>query len=117
MASLTTSSTTPTSFNVAPLTTTFTPPPPCFSQLTSYYWKISTSVYPVSAWYSGGPDPGVRTDSCYPSSFATIDYFSPGICPQGYTSGCVSTSSFSSITETHAICCPSSWFCATDTTT
>ncbi|KAH6677417.1 hypothetical protein B0J14DRAFT_584205 [Halenospora varia] len=106
---------TTTSITVAPLTATFTPPPPCFSQLTQNYWNISVTSqtgFHQSSWFSGGPDRGNPTSTCYPSSWAsTQQYFSPGICPTGYTSGCLSTTS----AETRAICCPSSWFCDTAT--
>jgi hypothetical protein len=36
----------------------------------------------------------------------TSQYFSPGICPSGYSVGCSSLNSISTLTETRALCCP-----------
>ncbi|KAI8722715.1 hypothetical protein NCS52_00416200 [Fusarium sp. LHS14.1] len=66
-------------------------------------------------------DDGHTIDSsCYPPDYWTIwesfGFYSPGICPRGYTSGCkVTDSAYGGTvrpTETAAICIPSSYSCS-----
>lgn len=92
--------------NFGPLTTVFTPPATC----------NLTTAFPASASYNPtGAGIGIAevygmTDNpataCYPSDFgisgASTDYFSPGRCPFGYTTGSHSTTG----DETRALCCP-----------
>lgn len=86
------------------LTTTFTPAPSCFTDL----WLYGDRA--VNYWYSmGPPDPS----NCFPPSWqsATTSFFSPGVCPQGYSTACASEAISGSMTETSARCCPSGWYC------
>jgi hypothetical protein len=77
----------------APLTTTFTPVPSC-----------TTNFYTLPIYYSiGGP----LASQCFPSGWvSTSQYFSPGICPNGYTQACSSLSISGTDVETQATCCP-----------
>ncbi|KUJ10711.1 uncharacterized protein LY89DRAFT_249366 [Mollisia scopiformis] len=81
-----------------PLTTTFTPSPAC-----------TNDFYTAPTYYSiGGP----LASTCFPSGWAsTSQYFSPGVCPEGYTQACASISA----SETFATCCPSGYVCYTPT--
>ena len=76
------------------LRATFTPPSSCTSDI-----------------YKFGPDNGYyfllgpsATSDCFPSSFALNRnaYYSPGVCPVGYTEACKTIIK----TETIATCCP-----------
>ncbi|KUI58398.1 hypothetical protein VP1G_05636 [Cytospora mali] len=89
--------------NAGPLTTTFTAPSSC-ATVTGLYqiWPASSSYY-----YEQGPLL-TRTD-CYPSSYdaSPSQYYSPGLCPSGYTAACSSTDVVSTtVTETAYTCCP-----------
>ncbi|KAF3928107.1 hypothetical protein AA313_de0203444 [Arthrobotrys entomopaga] len=91
---------------VVPLTTIWTPPPNCPTRVMSQtYAPLSESrKYPCAppyfdqVWYSWG-------------------YYSPGICPSGYTIGCyptpTDTLNFRAIapTETAALCVPTGYQC------
>lgn len=90
MASTTTSAGTLVS---AALTTTFSPAPSC-----------TNDFYTAPTYYSiGGP----LASECFPSGWAsTSQYFSPGICPTGYTEACSSLSTYGTLVETFATCCP-----------
>ncbi|KAJ5937269.1 hypothetical protein N7454_004924 [Penicillium verhagenii] len=97
-----------------PLTTTFTPPADCFTDSYHMQWLSGTNYYtPVSATYTwwwislGASD----WSTCFPSAFATAttSYFSPGLCPSGYTAGGLSEVSLDSNVETRATCCPSGY--------
>ena len=80
-----------------PLTTTFTPAATCLSK---YY------IIRNFGWILGSPNDA----SCFPTGYASTIYFSPGICPSGYTSSTEAidflTISGTTITETVATCCP-----------
>ncbi|OJJ43563.1 hypothetical protein ASPZODRAFT_136018 [Penicilliopsis zonata CBS 506.65] len=80
-----------------PLTTTFTPPTACLSDL----WVVSTSV--GGAWMNLGPG---NTTECLPSGWSPTTYFSPGICPSGYVIATSTTASVNDAVETIATCCP-----------
>jgi hypothetical protein len=83
-----------------PLTTTFTPSPSCLSD----YYTFS------SGELSLGPP---QTSDCLPSGWKpTSQYFSPGLCPSGYTIACSTVVSIDTLTETQATCCPTSYICA-----
>lgn len=75
------------------LTTTFTPPPECLSD-----------VYRYNANQLLGP----MTSDCYPPGWnnATSTFWSPGICPSGYTTACIAANTVNTFTETIATCCP-----------
>jgi hypothetical protein len=78
------------------LTTAFIPSPSCLSDL--YFYQ------PTNFYISLGPP---STSDCLPSGWALSGYFSPGICPSGYTIACSSSNSLDLLTETVATCCPS----------
>lgn len=82
------------------LTTIFTPPPSC----------LSTVTYDGTSFWEGGL---VQTgdQNCFPPSFTDIfkSYYSPGICPSGWTSA-GSVGQFTQdngVPGTHIFCCPS----------
>ncbi|KAJ6095651.1 hypothetical protein N7486_006397 [Penicillium sp. IBT 16267x] len=98
----------------SPLTTTFTPPADCFTDAYHIQWWEGTDYYtPVSATYTWWwVSLGARDwNTCFPSGFstATTSYFSPGLCPSGYTAAGVSELSLDSNIETRATCCPSGY--------
>ncbi|KAN0079613.1 hypothetical protein V8E54_004827 [Elaphomyces granulatus] len=91
------------------LTTTFVPPSSCLTD--TYLYDINptqTSPY----FYSLGP-PG--TSDCFPSGWESVTtaYFSPGVCPLGYSMACSNYNSIGTLTETTATCCPSGYTCFT----
>ncbi|KAF2399299.1 hypothetical protein EJ06DRAFT_79794 [Trichodelitschia bisporula] len=80
----------------APLTSVFTPPASCSLN----YVVRSLTRDPPSVWVGS-------TKACYPPGYISMSYYSPGICPQGYTiadSGVLAASS-----QTHAYCCPTGY--------
>jgi len=87
------------------LTTLFVPPNSCF---TDAYWYLFTSgqtpevAGPGAASYLGLP----WSTNCLPTNWAASSYFSPGICPGGYTIACSSFNIVETVTETVATCCP-----------
>ncbi|OTB08550.1 hypothetical protein M426DRAFT_317173 [Hypoxylon sp. CI-4A] len=93
--------------NLGPLTTIFTP---SGSDCTSTFIGLLTG----NAWLQYGVG-GAASSACLPASFEAFeDYFySPGICPSGYTSACVAqyAPSTGTASETEATCCPTSYSC------
>lgn len=95
--------------SVGSLTTSFSPLPSC---LTDYY-RINASISTTMngqistyAYLQRGP---TSTSDCVPSGFApTGVYYSPGICPSGYTQACSNVVTAGTVTETQATCCPRS---------
>ncbi|KAK2596871.1 hypothetical protein N8I77_012758 [Diaporthe amygdali] len=89
--------------NAGPLTTTFTAPSSCATATGLYQiWPEADTYY-----YEQGPL-GSRTE-CYPSGYdaSSSQYYSPGLCPSGYTPACSSTGIVSrTATETAYTCCP-----------
>ncbi|KAJ4421870.1 hypothetical protein N0V82_003470 [Gnomoniopsis sp. IMI 355080] len=90
--------------NAGPLTTTFTAPASC---------TTATGLYQVwaSNTYHFEQGPLASMTDCFPSGYdASISqYYSPGICPSGYTTACSSTDILSAtVTETAYTCCPRS---------
>lgn len=89
--------------NAGPLTTTFTAPSSCATATGLYQiWPETDSYY-----YEQGPLAS-RTE-CFPSGYDATpsQYYSPGLCPNGYTPACSSTDIVSSTaTETAYTCCP-----------
>ncbi|KAI1475902.1 hypothetical protein F4774DRAFT_394992 [Daldinia eschscholtzii] len=53
------------------------------------------------------------TSGCLPPGFQRYDgfYYSPGICPQGYTYACTAGVAVGTSSATAATCCPSSYSC------
>ncbi|KAI9039884.1 uncharacterized protein KD926_008985 [Aspergillus affinis] len=79
-----------------PLTTTFTPPASCISNV----WLASTSG---KTWMNLGP---INHTECLPSGWSKSDYYSPGICPTGYAIAASGIVIDGPKTETAATCCP-----------
>ncbi|KAF2674728.1 hypothetical protein BT63DRAFT_449721 [Microthyrium microscopicum] len=86
---------------ILPLTTTFTPPASCLTRLMN-----ATPLSQNNGADELGPSPSAT--ECYPTGyrFDTISYFSPGLCPQNYTTVSTGTNQIGSLTETVANCCP-----------
>ncbi|KAI2616293.1 hypothetical protein GGR54DRAFT_239257 [Hypoxylon sp. NC1633] len=87
--------------SLGPLTTSFTPPADCLTS-TAIYWVNTASTF---YWLHGQP----MQSSCFPDNYSPYQnqYYSPGVCPDGYTKACESqTTSGASFTATHATCCP-----------
>jgi hypothetical protein len=84
-----------------PLTTVFTPPTSCYE---AYYYTTNTvpSYYlPPLPW---GANDSVISPECGPSNFlnptiGNYGWFSPGICPDGYTSAANSTWGLTAISD------------------
>lgn len=90
--------------NAGPLTTTFTAPPAACETATGLYqvWDAADAYY-----YEQGPLASLTT--CYPDGYDPVpeQYYSPGLCPSGYTAACSSTDVVSATaTETAYTCCP-----------
>jgi hypothetical protein len=95
------------------LTTTFSPPPDCFTDtwyieyVTGEYYYTTSISNSLEGWYlSQGP---TNWRTCFPSGYeATTDfYYSPGVCPSGYSIAKSSVLSIGVSSETRATCCPS----------
>ncbi|PVH80317.1 hypothetical protein DL98DRAFT_515423 [Cadophora sp. DSE1049] len=91
------------------LTTAFIPAPSCLSDIYQYFPDSGNTLeYYLQL---GAED---QKTKCLPSGWAaTSQYFSPGVCPTGYSQACWVTSSASTDIETLATCCPSGYTCAT----
>ncbi|KAI1453501.1 hypothetical protein F4805DRAFT_443108 [Annulohypoxylon moriforme] len=83
------------------LTTSFTPPADCTASSALYWVNTASTFY----WLHGRPG----QSSCFPDSYSPYQnqYYSPGVCPVGYTRACesISTGEDNSFT-TKATCCP-----------
>lgn len=95
--------------NLGPLTTAFTPPSTCFYTTA---FPATVGLFDVTGAGLGFAQTQLEIVSnvataCYPSGYGgygdSSHYFSPGICPSGYSTGIPSTVS----EETQALCCPS----------
>jgi hypothetical protein len=103
-----------TTITFAPLTTTFSPPQQCFSQLTATINMVDQPPADYPYFIAGIHGDSFIPSSCYPPSWApTAQAFSPGLCPSGCSAGCLNTRSLSTAIESGAICYPNSWFCDT----
>ncbi|KAK3293327.1 uncharacterized protein B0H64DRAFT_210423 [Chaetomium fimeti] len=91
---------------VGALTTTFRAPSSCTTTTPQLYqvWSESESHYVEGPLFTS--DSG-----CFPSGYdpAPTNYYSPGWCPYGYTTGCSSLASAGTVTETAVICCPTNF--------
>jgi hypothetical protein len=92
--------------SVAALTTTFTPAPSCLSQF--YQLDNADGMKcgdKICQYFQLGP---LEPSSCFPSGWesSSTAYFSPGICPSGYTQACSSVINIGTVSETRATCCP-----------
>ncbi|CAI7636186.1 unnamed protein product [Penicillium viridicatum] len=97
------------------LTTTFSPPPACTTDtwyieyVTGEYYYTTSISNSREGWYlSQGP---TDWSSCFPSGYeaTTAFYYSPGVCPSGYSIADSTVLSIGSNSETRATCCPSSF--------
>ncbi|KAI1374846.1 hypothetical protein F4677DRAFT_158382 [Hypoxylon crocopeplum] len=87
--------------SLGPLTTSFTPPADCTAS-SALYWVNTVSTF---YWLHGPP----LQSSCFPDSYSPYQnqYYSPGICPAGYTRACESVSTSGAVhAATRATCCP-----------
>lgn len=93
--------------NLGALTTTFTPSfGDCFSSI--FYGTNS-----IGDWLQLGVP--ITTSSCLPENFgrdASL-YYSPGICPSGYSYACTRATTSDANDITIATCCPSGYYCQT----
>jgi hypothetical protein len=87
-----------------PLTTTFVPPSTCISD-TYLASSGCTAGECDGLWMNLGPGPQ-STGACLPSGWSPYSYYSPGICPSGYSIAYSSVGSGDD-PETFATCCPS----------
>ncbi|KAI8627205.1 hypothetical protein F5Y19DRAFT_487142 [Xylariaceae sp. FL1651] len=97
-----------------PLPTDFTIGAVCARDLNGLY-KAAFPAFPATAstsptaltvpYYIQGP---VEQTSCYPSNYAgnTQQYYSPALCPTGFTAPCRSEYRTGTIVETVLTCCP-----------
>ncbi len=86
--------------NAGPLTTTYIPPPSCFTPLFEYYDDINYSIRGAYYGNTCQTQQRLRQDvsSCYPPNFiairsrredTSIVYHSPGlVCPASFVSAC-----------------------------
>ncbi|KAJ5619838.1 hypothetical protein N7510_003822 [Penicillium lagena] len=89
-----------------PLTTTFVPPSTCISDTYLASSGCTTGICD-GLWMNLGPGPQ-STGACLPSSWSPYSYYSPGVCPSGYSIAYSSVGSGDD-PETFATCCPSSY--------
>ena len=91
--------------NLGPLTTTFSPPATCF-YTTAFPMSDGSDATGAGLAIASTSIVSNPATACYPSAYENGDssnYFSPGLCPSGYTLGAISTIDV----ETRGICCPS----------
>ncbi|PMD57916.1 uncharacterized protein K444DRAFT_533093, partial [Hyaloscypha bicolor E] len=88
--------------SVGSLTTTFTPPSSCLASFQTTGWSQSLTNL---GFLFAGP---VTTSGCMPDNFqfSSTNFYSPGICPVGYTTACHSSIPVGTLTETVVTCCP-----------
>ena len=87
--------------SVGSLTTTFTPPSSCLAAISTIGWSSEGD----GGFFFAGP---YTTSGCMPPNFqfASTAYYSPGICPDGYTTACSSLNIIGAVSETVVTCCP-----------
>ncbi|KAK3312354.1 hypothetical protein B0H66DRAFT_608623 [Apodospora peruviana] len=92
---------------IAPLTTTFTAPVSCASSTGIHIVACDGGSGKGCVWWAEGPLVPAASD-CYPRSYDPFlgNYYSPGICPSGYTPACTSRNTLATLTETVYTCCP-----------
>ncbi|OTB04057.1 hypothetical protein M426DRAFT_321155 [Hypoxylon sp. CI-4A] len=85
--------------SLGPLTTTFSPPADCVASSALYWVNTASTFY----WLHGQPG----QSSCFPDNYSPYQnqYYSPGICPSGYTRACEEEAT-STGAATKATCCP-----------
>ncbi|KAL1854845.1 hypothetical protein VTK73DRAFT_8682 [Phialemonium thermophilum] len=99
------------------LTTTFTPAPSCTVDIyafpdTDIACVAGSSAVPCLFNHLG---PTTSSSACFPSGFSpsSAAYYSPGVCPVGYTAACSDVNGDGSDAETTATCCPEGYSCQT----
>lgn len=101
-----------------PLTTIFTPSPSCLSEVYEYnktYTFLGDTVATFQWNYLGSASSPSSTQ-CFPPGWdSTSQYFSPGLCPSGYTVNSTTLNIIGSITETQGMCCPTGYARGSDT--
>ncbi|PVI07218.1 hypothetical protein DM02DRAFT_666954 [Periconia macrospinosa] len=88
------------------LTTQFTPAPSCLAP--SNLWIIRTTSTSIHEYNFFGR-PLDAAQGCFPPGYnpASISYYSPAICPSGYTAASGTSRVITgSVTETTEVCCP-----------
>ncbi|KAM7209581.1 hypothetical protein V8F20_000319 [Naviculisporaceae sp. PSN 640] len=102
---------------IGPLTTTFQAPSSCTTTTPQIYQVHNTQDHDTYSYVQG---PLFKSGSnCFPSGYdaSPSAYYSPGVCPQGYTAACTKTSTIRTAipavpagdedaVETAFICCP-----------
>ncbi|KAI2638808.1 hypothetical protein GGS26DRAFT_542935 [Hypomontagnella submonticulosa] len=102
------------SSRLGPLTTTFAPASECNSVVSGvvHTQTLDDGNITTYKYHTLGPS---ETSKCYPPGFApTAAFYSPAICPSGWSAGCSSVDVIGSLTETRAICCPLGYTCNTN---
>ncbi|KAJ5168710.1 uncharacterized protein N7482_004304 [Penicillium canariense] len=89
-----------TKTNAGPLTTTFTPPASCATPHTELLYGRPDLIQGCA---------GPFGDECCPEGWRYNMYFSPGVCPVGYKSCTLPTTTQRD--ETTVICCPTGFDC------
>lgn len=79
---------------LGPLTTTFTPPGSCFEYI--FPFETSALLYANRSMTECFP-------SGYNAGFLSSGYYSPGVCPSGYATGCASVNTEQAV---EGLCCP-----------
>ncbi|KAI1818024.1 hypothetical protein GGS20DRAFT_428246 [Poronia punctata] len=84
--------------NLGPLPTDFLESSGCETVLDGLYWAEN------NYYLQGQPEQTL----CFPSGYVAKpeQYYSPALCPSGYTQACVSTNRVGKISETVVTCCP-----------
>jgi hypothetical protein len=92
--------------SIAALTTVFTPAPSCLAPTNIWQIYASCPLVGFNCYYliQGPPS----QSNCFPGGYepTSTAYYSPGICPQGYTPACSQANPTGSVTVTTQTCCP-----------
>ncbi|KAK1772861.1 hypothetical protein QBC33DRAFT_32006 [Phialemonium atrogriseum] len=98
------------------LTTTFTPSSSCTVDIYQLPFEgllcaVGTTSQEACVYYQLGPS--TSSAACFPTGWAPSNqsYFSPGVCPAGYSTACSNIVSVGDLTETRATCCPTGYAC------
>ena len=95
------------SWPVEPLTTIFTPQQNCLSELFAESLDSDSALGSYPTFHL----PQTEQIDCFPKDYFVVTYYSPGICPSGYTIDYQdviekTTVSGSLVPESRGICCP-----------
>jgi hypothetical protein len=88
---------------LGPLTAALTLHQSCSDELNKFY-RVDESTSPYIE--QGSPE----MSTCFPNGYGKYrsDYYSPGVCPEGFTVACSRLTTLESFTETIQTCCPTS---------